>query len=209
MSGRGSLGGRGGQAGCSAGLCPGLGCRLAVVSPPLPLWSHLWPLPLRDSRPGHVQLQGRRAHILPPREPTRPAQCPGCLPGGADTTLRGHVWPQTQAPREPCGGQTHVPALTPGCRVPARCRRGPPASSGTCRWYTCPTPAETGGQGRSQQGQTSGTGHHARKDGRCRGRGASPWALPTPALPGCQAPRQDPAHLDGLVRGAAEEQVPH
>lgn len=32
-----------------------------------------------------------------------------------------------------------------------------------------------------------------------------------PASP-CQAaelPRQDPAHLDGLVRGATEEQVPH
>lgn len=38
---------------------------------------------------------------------------------------------------------THMPGLTPGCREPARCHHGPPVSSGTCRWYMYPTPAET------------------------------------------------------------------
>lgn len=32
--------------------------------------------------------------------------------------------------------------LTLGCRVPAQYHHGPPVSFGTCRWYTCPTPAE-------------------------------------------------------------------
>lgn len=33
--------------------------------------------------------------------------------------------------------------------------------------------------------------------------------MPNPAAPGCSAPGQAPAHLDGLIGGAAEEQVPH
>jgi hypothetical protein len=37
---------------------------------------------------------------------------------------------------------TPVPGLTPGYREPEQSHRGPPVSSGTCKWYTCPTPAE-------------------------------------------------------------------
>lgn len=118
-----------------------------------------------------------------------------------------------------CSVDTRAPTLTPGCRGPAQCRHGPPASSGTYRWYTCPIPAETRVRADpSRASQVAGALQHkwyehggAEKalsmGGPGTGRG---WrAMPNPAAPGCSAPGQAPAHLDGLIGGAAEEQVPH
>lgn len=71
-----------------------------------------------------------------------------CSIGGTDTRFTG-----SNAGPGPTGHQSvwHTLAqwsaglisrLTPGCRAPAQYHHDPPVSFGTCKWYTCPTPAE-------------------------------------------------------------------
>lgn len=89
-----------------------------------------------------------RAHTLLPREPVL-LQVEGALEVGHTHSYTGSSsWLTAHGVAAPHlltweSLVTHVPGLTPGCREPARCHRGPPVSSGTCRWYMYPTPAET------------------------------------------------------------------
>lgn len=140
---------------------------------------------------------------------------------GRHSQLRTHV-ARGGSRASPVPGSTWVPcmpALTPGYRAPAQCHRGLLASSGTCRWYTYPTPAEaTVRLGPRRVSPTPGGSMVGmwREGGRRQARAGIAWqAVPIAPPAPCRhqavdhLPGQDPTHLDGLVRGATEEQVPH
>ena len=88
-------------------------------------------------------------------------------------------------------------ALVGGTRVPHLQKPGSgQIPAGPARWqgHYCTNDVSTGEQ---------------RKPCPRAGAGRGWCAVPSPAAPGCLAPGQAATHLDGLVRGPTEEQVPH
>lgn len=195
------------------------------------LWARGWPGPVGQQEPasppvlpvlGHLRLSGvrallrnaqrqrRRPHVPPPM--TRPCS------GSQEWQTKSLYDTCSHGPRGPCAQWTHVRphspldaegqhnaimalqrllALVGGTRVPHLQKPGSgQIPAGPARWqgHYCTNDVSTGEQ---------------RKPCPRAGAGRGWCAVPSPAAPGCLAPGQAATHLDGLVRGPTEEQVPH